>query len=121
MMWQRIKAWADKLRRDVITLYIASRDARTPWIAKVCALVIVAYALSPIDLIPDFIPVVGYLDEVILLPLGIVLVLRLIPDALLDEFRRKAETAPPMTRQFWGAILVVALWICAGVLIWQLL
>jgi uncharacterized membrane protein YkvA (DUF1232 family) len=87
----RVRGWAAGLRRDVHTAYLASRDRRVSWYAKGLALLIAAYAVSPIDLIPDFIPVVGHLDDVILVPLGIWLLLRLIPSELLEEHRRQAE------------------------------
>jgi uncharacterized membrane protein YkvA (DUF1232 family) len=80
---------AHELRRDVIALYLACRDPRVPWYAKACAALLVAYALSPIDLIPDFIPVLGYLDELILLPLGVLLVLKMIPGGILAEHRQR--------------------------------
>jgi uncharacterized membrane protein YkvA (DUF1232 family) len=90
---KELRDWARALKRETLSLYYATRDPRTSWYAKLLAGLIVAYALSPIDLIPDFIPVLGYLDEVILLPLGIWLVLRLIPDAVLSDARRRAEHA----------------------------
>jgi membrane protein DedA with SNARE-associated domain/uncharacterized membrane protein YkvA (DUF1232 family) len=89
----RVRAWAHVLRRDVHAIYLASRDERVPWYAKGLALLIAAYAVSPIDLIPDFIPVLGHLDEVILIPLGIWLLLRLIPAEVLDEHRRAAAAS----------------------------
>ncbi len=78
-MWQRLKSWARLLKSDVITLWFACRNPQTPWYAKLFTALIVAYAFSPIDLIPDFIPVLGLLDEMILLPVGIWLALKLIP------------------------------------------
>ena len=78
-MTDRLKDWARVIKRDVHALYLASRDPRVPWYVKALAIVIAGYALSPIDLIPDFVPLVGYLDDAILLPLGICLVIRLIP------------------------------------------
>src|SRR3712207_9302772 len=92
-MLQRIKKWAHAIRRDVHALWLAARDPRTPWYAKAFALAIAAYALSPIDLIPDFIPVIGYLDEVILLPLAIMLAVRLVPPDLMAEHRAAAAEA----------------------------
>ena len=76
---ERLRQWARAVKRDVLVLYLAARDPRVPWYAKVVAACVVAYALSPIDLIPDFIPVLGYLDDVIIVPLGIILAMRLIP------------------------------------------
>ena len=81
-MWRRIKDWARAVRRDVHALWLAGRDPRVPWYAKAFALAIAAYALSPIDLIPDFVPILGYLDEVILLPPAILLAVRLVPQEL---------------------------------------
>jgi uncharacterized membrane protein YkvA (DUF1232 family) len=78
-MRERLKRWAGTLKRDVHALYLASRDPRVPWYAKAIGIAVAAYAASPIDLIPDFIPVIGYLDDLIIVPLGIALVIRLIP------------------------------------------
>ena len=88
-----IKAWARNLSRDGYAIYLASRDPRVSWYAKVIAVAVAAYALSPIDLIPDFIPIMGYLDELIILPLGIWLVLSLIPKEIMVEYRAKADEA----------------------------
>jgi uncharacterized membrane protein YkvA (DUF1232 family) len=88
-----LRSWARVIKRDVHALYLASRDPRVPWYAKVVAVLVVSYALSPIDLIPDFIPVLGYLDDVILVPLGVLLVIRLIPPDILAEHRSLAATA----------------------------
>src|SRR5262245_58618363 len=82
---RNLRGWARALRRDVHTLYLAGRDPRVPWYAKALAVLVAGYALSPIDLIPDFIPVLGYLDDVILVPLGILLGIRLIPPAILPS------------------------------------
>src|SRR3712207_4800823 len=120
-MLQRIKKWAHAIRRDVHALWLAARDPRTPWYAKAFALLIAAYALSPIDLIPDFIPVLGYLDEVILLPLAILLAVRPVPAGVMAEHRAAAREAErePVSRA--GAVLVVALWLlAAGALLWWL-
>ena len=92
-MLSRIKTWADSLKRDGHAIYLASRDPRVPWYAKALAVAVAGYALSPIDLIPDFIPVIGYLDELIILPLGIWLVVSLIPDEIMIEYRAKADEA----------------------------
>ena len=85
-----IKEWARTLKRDAVALWIAARDPRTPWHAKVTAGAVAAYALSPIDLIPDFIPVVGYLDDLLIVPLGIALVVKMIPAPLMADFRAQA-------------------------------
>src|SRR5258708_39202349 len=92
-MTSRLKNWARVVKRDVHALYLASRDPRVPWYAKGLAVVVAGYALSPIDLIPDFIPVVGYLDDVILVPLGIMLVIRLVPPEIMAEHRALAAVA----------------------------
>ena len=111
-MIERLKAWAGRIKRDVLALWLAARDRRTPWAAKAVAAGVVAYALSPIDLIPDFIPVLGLLDDAVLLPLGILLAVRLIPGALMAEFRAAAEGVRwPLSRA--GAVLVVGLWLAA--------
>ena len=110
-MPDRLRAWSKALKRDVIALHIAARDPRTPWSARLLALGVAAYALSPIDLIPDFIPVLGLLDDLLLVPAGIWLVLRLIPPELMHEYRAKAETVAARPRSFAGAMAVVVLWL----------
>ena len=89
----RIKDWARLIKRDVHALYLASRDPRVPWYAKALAVTVAAYALSPIDLIPDFIPVVGLLDDIIIVPLGVMLVVWLIPPGIMAEHREMAAAA----------------------------
>jgi uncharacterized membrane protein YkvA (DUF1232 family) len=110
---ERLKAWADQLKVDVYALYLASKDPRVPWYAKLLVGLIVAYALSPIDLIPDFIPVLGYLDDLLIVPAGVALAAKFIPKGILDEHRasarrRLAEGGP---RSRLGAVLVVAVWV----------
>lgn len=115
----RLKNWARIIKRDVQALYFASRDPRVPWYAKALALVVVGYALSPIDLIPDFIPVLGYLDDVILLPLGILLVIRLIPPEIMAEHRNLAAAAQerPVSRR--AAVVIACIWAaCIGLAGW---
>lgn len=107
----RLKAWARSIRRDVHALSLASRDPRVPWYAKALALVVAGYALSPIDLIPDFIPVLGYLDDVILVPAGIWLVIRLIPPQVMAEHRERAAAARDRPVSRTAAIVVVAVWV----------
>jgi uncharacterized membrane protein YkvA (DUF1232 family) len=107
----RLKAWARSIRRDVHALYLASRDPRVPWYAKALALVVAGYALSPIDLIPDFIPVLGYLDDVILVPAGIWLVIRLIPPHVMAEHRERAAAAQDRPVSRTAAIVVVCVWV----------
>ena len=117
-----LKAWARRIKRDGVTLWFAGKNPRTPWYAKALGVFVVAYALSPIDLIPDFIPVLGYLDDVLLLPVLIWLAIRLLPPGVLAECRSQAEEwmqangARPSSRA--GAILVVSLWVGSGVAAW---
>ena len=84
-MFSRLKIWARRLSRDGHAIYLASRDPRVPWYAKFLAIAVAGYALSPIDLIPDFIPVLGYLDDLIIVPLGIWLVVSLMPEGIMVE------------------------------------
>ena len=107
----RLAAWARSIKRDVHAVYLAARDPRTPWYAKAVAIGVVAYALSPIDLIPDFIPVLGQLDELIILPLGLWLVVRLIPPDVMNEHRAAAIVAGRLPRSMAGAVTIVAIWI----------
>ena len=107
----RLGAWARSIKRDVHAVYLASRDPRTPWYAKAVAIGVVAYALSPIDLIPDFIPVLGQLDELVILPAGIWLVVRLIPPDVMNEHRAAAIVAEQIPRSMAGAVTIVAIWI----------
>lgn len=107
----RLAAWARSIKRDVHAVYLASRDPRTPWCAKAVAIGVVAYALSPIDLIPDFIPVLGQLDELIILPLGLWLVVRLIPPDVMNEHRAAVIVAEQMPHSMAGAVTIIAIWI----------
>jgi len=112
-MTKRIRQWARSIKRDVHALYLASHDPRVPWYAKAMAIVVAGYALSPIDLIPDFIPVLGYLDDLVLLPLGIALVVWMIPAELMVELRATAAAAQdwPVNRR--AAAVIVVIWILA--------
>jgi uncharacterized membrane protein YkvA (DUF1232 family) len=107
---ERAKALSHRLRRDAHMLWIAARDRRTPLPAKMVAGFVAAYALSPIDLIPDFVPVLGLLDELVIVPIGLALAIRLVPGGLMAEFRAQAdaEVVRPVSRG--GAILVILLW-----------
>jgi uncharacterized membrane protein YkvA (DUF1232 family) len=113
-MLSRIKSWASGLKRDGHAIYLASRDPRVPWYAKALAIAVAGYALSPIDLIPDFIPVIGYLDELIILPLGIWLVVSLIPDEIMAEHRARANEATQRPVSRAGMLAIVLLWIAGG-------
>ncbi len=110
----RLKRRACAVKRDVVALWLAARDPRVPWFAKAVAAAVAAYALSPIDLIPDVVPVLGYLDDVILVPLGILLAVRLIPPDLMAAFRADAErrAGRPVSRA--GAAAIIALWLLAA-------
>ncbi|KAA0076668.1 DUF1232 domain-containing protein [Tardiphaga sp. P9-11] len=103
------KQWARAIKRDAHAVYLAGRDPRVSWCAKALALAVAAYALSPIDLIPDFIPLLGYLDDLIIVPLGIALVLRMIPPEIMAEHRAAAEAAMqrPVSMAAAGVIAVV--------------
>lgn len=115
----RIKNWARALRRDTHAIHLASRDPRVPWTVKLLAIAVAGYALSPIDLIPDFIPVLGYLDDLVIVPLGIWLVIALIPEEVMREHRATASAAAQRPVSKTAAIVIVALWISgAGLLSW---
>jgi uncharacterized membrane protein YkvA (DUF1232 family) len=116
---QRLKDRAGVLKRDTYALYLAARDPRTPWYAKLLAAGVIAYALSPFDLIPDFIPVLGYLDDLILVPAGIALVLRLVPAEVLADCREQADTMAERPISRVGAALMIGLWLAVAV--WGLL
>lgn len=118
-MFERIRLWAAALRRDVAALILAVRDPRTPLTARIIAALVVAYALSPIDLIPDFVPVLGYLDDLIIVPLGLALVLRLIPAALMAEYRVSAMQQPVSRLGWVGLVIVLMLWIGLAVWLWR--
>lgn len=111
----RLRDWARRLKGETLALYLAARDRRTPWYARLLVAGIVAYALSPIDLIPDFIPVLGYLDDVLLIPLGIAIALRLIPAEVMAEARERArvELAANRPRSRVAAAIFVAIWVAA--------
>jgi uncharacterized membrane protein YkvA (DUF1232 family) len=113
----RAKTWARALRRDAHAIYLASRDPRVPWTVKLLAIAVAGYALSPIDLIPDFIPVLGVLDDLIIVPLGIWLVIALIPEDVIREHRAVASAAAERPVSRTAAIIIVALWISGAALL----
>lgn len=125
----KIKTWARNLKLDILALWVAARDKRTPLPAKILAATVAAYALSPIDLIPDFIPIIGYLDDLILVPIGIAIVLKMIPAALMADYRKSAEMIAIKPRSvmaafvvvtiWFGAAFVVARWFCLSPLDWR--
>ena len=116
-MLEQLKTRASSLKKDVFAVYLAAKDPRTPWYAKGLVLLIVAYALSPIDLIPDFVPVLGYLDDLIIVPVGIWLAIRLIPSEVLTE-ARVAATSEGMDRSIgkFGLAIIIFLWLAALIL-----
>jgi uncharacterized membrane protein YkvA (DUF1232 family) len=113
----RLKNWARALQRDAHAIRLASSDPRVPWTVKLLAIAVAGYALSPIDLIPDFIPVLGYLDDLIIVPLGIWLVIALIPEDVMREYRAAASAVarPPVSKA--AAIIIIALWISGAALL----
>jgi uncharacterized membrane protein YkvA (DUF1232 family) len=112
----RIGDWAHRMRRDALAMWIAARARETPLGAKLLAAAVAAYAFSPIDLIPDFIPLLGMLDDIVIVPLGIALALRLMPDELIVRFRAEAEAWSQRPSSMIGAIAIVALWL--AVIVW---
>ena len=116
------KDCARRIKRDVVAVYFAARDPRTPIVARLMAMAVAAYALSPIDLIPDFIPVVGYLDDLLIVPLGLLLIIRLIPVEVLAASRQKAVATLARPRSRVAAGIVVSIWLLcfAGVAYWWL-
>lgn len=117
-----IAAWARNIKRDVVAVYFAARDPQTPWPVRVLAVLVAAYALSPIDLIPDFIPVLGYLDDLLLVPLGLMLVIKLLPPQVLEASRAKASAVLARPRSRVAALVIILVWLlCAGAAGWWLL
>ncbi len=120
----RLKAWARRLKGETLVLALAARHPDTPWYAKLLVIAVVAYALSPIDLIPDFIPVLGYLDELVLIPLGLALAIRLIPPAVLAECRARAGQLTAAGRRAGrvAAVVVMLVWLTVlGLAAWWLI
>ncbi|NIK72118.1 MULTISPECIES: YkvA family protein [unclassified Paenibacillus] len=112
------KAMAKKLKANLMVMYLAYRDPRVPLFAKIVAICVVAYAFSPVDLIPDFIPVLGYLDDIVLVPLGIYIALRLFPKEVLEEYRAKAEEQRKLgkPRNWLTGTLIIAVWVVLAAL-----
>jgi uncharacterized membrane protein YkvA (DUF1232 family) len=114
------RCWARRIKRDVVAVHLAARHPRVPWYAKLVAGTVAAYALSPVDLIPDFIPVVGYLDDLVIVPLGLLLAITLIPPDVMRELRSAAEHRErPVSRA--GVACVVALWVLIAAITGRLL
>jgi uncharacterized membrane protein YkvA (DUF1232 family) len=112
---------ATRIRTEVHAAWLAARDPRCPWHARALGLLVTAYALSPIDLIPDFIPVLGLLDDALIVPAGIWLFARLLPPGLMEECRAKAAAAAERPRSAWGAVIVLLVWLAAAVIVLRLL
>jgi uncharacterized membrane protein YkvA (DUF1232 family) len=108
---ERLRRWARALRRDIGALWLAARDPRVPAAARLVAAAVVAYAVSPVDLIPDFVPVLGLLDDLVLLPAGIWLAARLVPPGIMADLRARPDAAPPRAAGLLAAAAVVALWL----------
>lgn len=116
--FEKLKRWAKRLKTELLALYLAYKDPRVPTYARVFTIIVVAYAFSPIDLIPDPIPILGYLDDLILVPLGIALAVRMIPPTVLTEYRARArdtraQAGPKGTA---AAVAVVVIWLLLAVL-----
>jgi uncharacterized membrane protein YkvA (DUF1232 family) len=114
-MLDALARWARSIKRDAHALYLAARDPRVPWYAKAMGMFVAAYALSPIDLIPDFIPVLGYIDDAVILPLGIWVAVKLIPSEVMVEHRRAAELAADRPVSRTAALVIAALWAVSSV------
>ena len=112
-MFATLKAQAKQLKQHTLTVYFATRDPRTPFLVRALAVFVSAYALSPIDLIPDFIPVIGYLDDILLVSLGLALVVRLTPPEVLESARAQAQLAASRPVSYGAAALFVVLWLVA--------
>ena len=113
-MFAALKAQARQLKQQTLTVYYAARDPRTPAYVRVLALLVAAYALSPIDLIPDFIPVIGYLDDLLIVPLGLALVVRLTPPEVLESARAKAALTASRPVSYTAAIFFLLLWLAVA-------
>ena len=106
-----LKERARSLQRDTVAVWFAAKDKRTPWYARALAVLVTAYALSPVDLVPDFIPVLGYLDDLVLIPAGIALTLKLIPAEVMADARLKAEASLAKPATWWMTALIILVWI----------
>ena len=110
-MFAVLKAQAKQLKQHTLTVYFAARDPRMPLLVRLLALLVAAYALSPIDLIPDFIPVIGYLDDLLLVPLGLALVVRLTPPEVIEDARASAQQATSRPVSYSAGVVILALWL----------
>jgi uncharacterized membrane protein YkvA (DUF1232 family) len=115
-MLDRARAWAARMRRETVAVYLAIRDPRTPWIARLVGGLVVAYAASPLDLVPDFVPILGFVDDLLIVPLGLWLAVRLIPDEVLADARGRADEELRRPKSVVAGFFVVAVWVGALVL-----
>lgn len=124
-MFNRLKRWARNVQRDTYAVGLVARDSRVPWYTKMLAIIVAGYAVSPLDVIPDFIPVIGLVDDVILIPLGIVLIVKLVPAEILAEHRGHAERAIDLPKNRIGAVVLLGCWLAvvgiSGWLLWRFL
>ena len=122
-MWDKLRRWAEELKNDGLTLWFCCRHEDMPWLPRILALLVVGYFLSPIDLIPDFIPVLGYLDELVLLPLSIYFILKLVPEPVLTECRARAAAWAaehhPTPKSVAAAVIIMILWMLLFAALWK--
>ena len=122
-MWEQLKRWIRQLESEGMTLWFCCRHPAMPWLPKILALLVVGYFLSPIDLIPDFIPVIGYLDDLLLVPIGIYLTLKLVPQHVIEESRAKARdwvaAQRPKPKSIIAAVVVLILWMLLFAALWH--
>lgn len=115
----KLAHWAKSFKQQTLVVYFAARDPRTPLLVRVLAVLVAAYALSPVDLIPDFIPVIGYLDDLILLPLGIALIVKLTPPDVIQAAKERAATLSERPTSYSAAVAVIAIWIILGLIAYK--
>lgn len=115
----KLAQWAKAFKQQTLVVYFSARDPRTPLLVRLLALLVAAYALSPIDLIPDFIPVIGYLDDLILLPLGIALIVKFTPPEVISDAKVQASNLAERPTSYFAATVVVAIWLALGLLFYQ--
>lgn len=117
----QLKDKAREIKKSIIILYLAAKHPETPWYAKLLVAMVISYALSPIDLIPDFIPVLGYLDDLIIVPAGILLALKLIPQPVIEECQLKSQSVMLKGKGFYAAVVIALIWLLVAYLIIQFL
>jgi len=115
-MLKHLTHWARITKQEITAIHLAIRDPRTPWHAKALATFVIAYALSPIDLIPDFIPVIGYLDDLILIPIGLWVIIKLIPTDVMEDCRARATSAPKLPASKKAAAIIAIIWLSLALL-----